>query len=337
MTIAELIESEFEDLERFLGTFNFNIQTVQADIFEDLLKLISQLPQKDGQFVYDTDIKKLLIRFENRIIEKLESGQYNKDVNKILLNFENLESVRMKIAEYINPKDRLKIFKANTSNIKKGYIDLISESLGSKEALGVNYTQPIKSILFEHAALGLSVADATKKLFNVAMSKEPGGGLLGRYAGQVARDSLFGFTGAVDQAIGDHIGAKNVNYLGNVIEDSRPQCIRWVVKFKGYIPAEKLKSEVTWANTYGKGYSEYIPKLTVNNFAVVRGGHNCRHRVSYSSDIVPREKIEAIEDRYRIESENYQKGLEKKLTGKTLELYEKAKAKVDRQVELYGK
>ncbi|MFZ1297770.1 MAG: hypothetical protein WAT16_06980, partial [Saprospiraceae bacterium] len=130
MTIAELIESEFEDLERFLGTFNFNIQTVQADIFEDLLKLISQLPQKDGQFVYDTDIKKLLIRFENRIIEKLESGQYNKDVNKILLNFENLESVRMKIAEYINPKDRLKIFKANTSNIKKGYIDLISESLG---------------------------------------------------------------------------------------------------------------------------------------------------------------------------------------------------------------
>ena len=337
MTIADLIESEFQDLEIFLGTFNFNIQTVQSDVFDELLKLIASLSQKDGRFLYDSDLKKLLSRFEARIIEKLEKGTYSKDINKLLTNFENLESVRMKMSEYINPKDRLKIFKANTSAARRGYIDLISESLGSKEALGVNYTQQIKNILFEHAALGLSVSDATKKLFNIAMSKEPGGGLLGSYAGQVARDSLFGFTGAIDQSIGDYIGAKNVNYLGNVIEDSRPQCVRWVVKFKGYIPAEKLQSEITWANTYGKGYSDYLPKLTVNNFAAVRGGHNCRHRVSYSTDIVPRDKIQAIEERYRIESENYQKGLENKLTGKTLELYNKAKAKVEQQIERFGK
>lgn len=337
MTIADLIESEFEDLERFLSTFNFNIQVIQSDVFDDLLTLITKLSQKDGRFVYDSDVKKLLLIFEQKIIEKLEKGQYSKDFNQMISNFDNLESIRMKVSEFFNEKDRLKIFKTNTSSIRKGYIDMLSESLGSKEALGVNYSQPLKNILFEHAAMGLSVADATKKLFSIAMSKEPGGGLLGSYAGQVARDSLFGFTGAVDQAIGDFIGAKNVNYLGNVIKDTRPQCIRWVVKYKGFIPGNKLQSEINWAKENGKGYSKYLPELTKENFASVRGGHNCRHRVSYSSGNVPQDKINAIEERYRIEDERFQKQVEQKLQGKTLELYNKAKAKVDQQIKIYGK
>lgn len=337
MTIGEIIESEFENLESFLATFNFSIQEVQSDVFDMLLKLIAKLPQKEGRLVYEDKVKQLILKFEDQVIAELGKGKYYKGVQNIIANFDNLEKVRKSVSAYLTESERINIFKANIDPIKKGYIQKIAQSLGSKDALGLNYTSTIKNLLFEHAALGLTVSEATERLFKIAMSKEPGGGLLGRYAGQVARDSLFNFTGSVDQAIGDYIGAKDVNYLGNVIEDSRPQCIRWVVKFKGFIPGNKLKSEINWAKKNGKGYSDHLPDLTVQTFAIVRGGHNCRHRVSLTKTNPDRAKIEAIEERYRIESEKFQKQQEKKLTGKTKQLYEAAKKKVDYQIQLYGK
>lgn len=336
MTIGEILESEFDNLENFLLTFNFGVQEVQSNVFDMILKLIAKLPQKDGKLQYEDKVKQLILKFEDHVIEELGKGKYSKNVNQILINFDRIEKIRKDVNEYLTPSERLKIFKADLDSVKKGYIQKISESLGSKEALGLNYVTPIKNLLFEHAALGLSVADATNKLFNIAMSKEPGGGLLGSYAGQVARDSLFSFTGSVDQEIGEFIGAKDVNYLGSIIEDSRPQCVRWVVKYKGFIPAKDVSKEIAWANKNGKGYSDHLPKLTKQTFAIVRGGHNCRHRVIWTNGLADRTKIEAIENKYKKLNEEFRKKAEKNLTGKTKELYDAARAKVDLLTKLYG-
>ena len=109
-----------------------------------------------------------------------------------------------------------------------------------------------------------------------------------------------------------YIGANDVNYLGNIIIDSRPQCIRWVDKFNGFIPADKLKSEIAWAKANGKGYSKHLPTLSVDTFARVRGGHRCRHRVVYSKGKASKE-VEEIEKQYRIQDEALQSQIYKDL------------------------
>jgi hypothetical protein len=335
MTPKKIVDSEFERLEIFLLDFNYSMQEVQSSIFDELLKLVQKLPQTDGVLKNGDKVADLINKFEKKILDELEKGRYSKEYGALVKNLEGLDTIKKEAAAYLNEADRIKIFKFNTDPIRKGYINMLSTTLGSKETFGINVISPLKNILYEHSALGLTTVAATKKLFDVALSSDPTGGILGRYAGQVAHDALFGFTGAIDQGIGDYIGAKNVNYLGDIIRDSRPQCVRWVSKFGGYIPEEKLPSEITWAKKNGKGYSKHLPELSVDTFAIVRGGHNCRHRVVYTKKKT--NKVAELEKRYKEKGEQYEKLEADKLTGRAKILYDKNKTKVDELVERYGK
>jgi hypothetical protein len=57
-----------------------------------------------------------------------------------------------------------------------------------------------------------------------------------------------------------------------LIEDSRSQCVRWVKK--RILQKSELDSEISWANNNGSGM---IAGTNKENFAVYRGGYNCRH------------------------------------------------------------
>lgn len=330
MPIAEIIENEFLSLETFLANFDFSMQEIQSDIFDEVLAALAKFPQDNGSFVISDRAKGVILKLEERIIELINSGKYSKEYKKLIVNFDRLEEIRKEVSAFINPKDKLKVFKAETTPIRKAYVNQLSTTLGSKEAFGLNIVNPIKDILFEHSTLGLTVNQAARKLFDYSMGLDPlgGGGKLRQYAGQIARDSLFGFTGSVDRSIGDFIGAKDVNYLGNVIKDSRIQCVRWVDKFGGFIPADKLKEEIRWAKENGEGYNEALKdKLNEKTFAVIRGGFNCRHRVLYSNGKKSKE-TQAIEAEYRKQSDKFNKEIAEKLAGKEKERYEAQKAKV---------
>lgn len=330
----QIPDKEFEALEIFLLDFNYSMQEVQSSIFDELLVLLSKLPQEDGKLLTGEKVATLINKFEQKILDELEKGRYSKEYLGLIKNLENLEEIKKEASAFLNEADRVKIFKLNTEPIRKGYINMLAGSLGSKETFGINVITPLKNILYEHSTLGLTTVSATKRLFDVALSKDPSGGILGRYAGQVAHDALFGFTGAVDKGIGDYIGAKDVNYLGDIIRDSRPQCVRWVSKFNGFIPADKLQSEITWAKQNGEGYSKHLPELTVETFGIVRGGHNCRHRVIYTKG--KSNKAKELEERYKQLGEQYEKEEADRLTGKSKVLYEKNKAKVDEKIKQFG-
>jgi len=334
--IKSIIQTEFKSLDIFLANFDFGMQEVQSDIFTQIIAALKKMPIIEGRFEKSANVKAILSRLEKKIYELIDSGQYNNELKKLVKNFDTIELVNKEISAYINPKDQAKVFEANTSNVRKAFIKDLSKKLGSKDIFGVSVVNPIKQILFQHSNQGMTVKSAASKLFQFAMGQEPGGGKLASYSGQVAHDAIYGFNGSVDKAIGDYIGAKDVNYIGNVIPDSRPQCVRWVVKFQGFIPGKQLQSEINWANKNGQGYGKNDPDLTIENFAEIRGGHRCRHIVKYSNGPAS-DKIKKIEAERRRQSDIFNRDAEKRLTGKTKILYEKQKKAVNLLVKEFGK
>jgi len=97
-------------------------------------------------------------------------------------------------------------------------------------------------------------------------------GQLKKYVSQVSRDALNQFDGQVNSRIAEEFGLNAFRYVGSIIEDSRPQCVRWVGK--EVLLLDELSNEISWAYSNGTGM---IPGTTRDNFAVYRGGYNCRH------------------------------------------------------------
>lgn len=320
--LRSLVDREFESLDVFTSEFDFGISQVQSELFQEFIDFIDSLPQKQGNFLTDKDIQKLLLRFEQGLLKAIEKGNYNRLYQSLVKNFDELEKLTKDINIITNPKDRAKILKANVDNIRKKYANQLATTLASKETFQVNFLNPLKNIIYEHSVLGLSVQKAKESIFDIAISS-PNGGKLRQYAGQVAHDALFGFSGAINHGIGEYIGAKDVYYIGGLVRDSRPQCVRWVTKFKGFIPGDKLENEIEWAKKNGGGYSKHLPELTVQTFAVVRGGHNCKHQVKYTKG--ENKSVLDIKDRYEKLAQDYEDTAAKKLDGKELELYNKNK------------
>lgn len=335
LNFKELIEKEFENVEVFLATFNDGMQDSQSGIFREIMKLLDQLPQREGKFIPTEDLRKLILRFKDKIISEIGKGQFSEDYKSIFKQFDTLEPLRKELSTVFNPELRAKIFKANTSVIKQGFIEQVAATLGSVQSFEINIVNPLTNILYEHAAQGTTIKSAAKRIFDIALSESPGGGILGRYAGQVAHDAIFGYVGSVDKAIGDYIGAKDVNYLGDLVRDSRPQCIRWVSKLGGFIPADKLKSEIAWAKKYGEGYSTHLPTLDVDNFSRVKGGHNCRHRVTYTFG--KSEKTKQANKEYEKMSAAFEKEQEKRLTGIHKKRFEENKRILNEKINKFGK
>ena len=97
-------------------------------------------------------------------------------------------------------------------------------------------------------------------------------GLLTRYVTQISRDALYQFSGLANQVIAVEYGLNAYEYVGSLVDDSRPQCQRWVEKQVLFF--SELQEEINWALDNGKGM---IPSTTPQNFAIYRGGYNCQH------------------------------------------------------------
>ena len=83
---------------------------------------------------------------------------------------------------------------------------------------------------------------------------------------------MFQMQGAANQAIANEYELDGYAYVGTEVENTRPQCSRWIDK--GFLYIKELQDEISWANTNGTGM---IKGTTPSTFAIFRGGYNCRH------------------------------------------------------------
>jgi hypothetical protein len=138
--------------------------------------------------------------------------------------------------------------------------------------VNANFVEPVRQGLFQNIAAGTTKSDLEQYLTNYILGNPNVDGLYSRYVKQVSRDALNQFDGQVNSRIAEEFDLDAFRYVGSLIDDSRSQCIRWVKK--RILQKSELDSEIAWSFNNGSGM---IAGTNSENFAVFRGGYNCRH------------------------------------------------------------
>lgn len=249
-----------------LGDFD----SIERAIYNDVMKKILSMNQQDGKVVFDDKNIMSVNELTAIIIAAIQKSKYPSNVNKYLRNFDQVGKYSAQIQSTVNEvpvKDLEKLI----SPIQKEMVSNVMESL-TGQGVDVAFIKPLTEGIYRNIVSGSTIADIQKSLEQTIISDERKLGAFKRYVVQMSRDAMLQYEGQINSRIANEYGLDAYMYIGTIIKDSRPQCIRWLGK--KYITKRELDSEIAWAYNSGMGM---IPGTTKENFAIYRGGYNCRH------------------------------------------------------------
>lgn len=257
------------------------LERTQRSIFARIRGIAEKLPNRNGQFIWESK-RTQIAEITKTVFDAVRASQYKNKVEGYLRKFDEIESLNKTIMGEVNGLST----KVSLSDEKKQAIGDITRRLVSPESIEMNISQPITQILYDHARFGMNVSDAVKNLEEFITNTEASEGIVSRYVGQISRDAINQYNGTVFQVMQREYGLGAYRYVGGLLKDSRPQCIRWIGHNEGLLDKEYLDAELAEAASLilsgeksdrFKGYSKYTTPLTFESFAIFRGGHNCIH------------------------------------------------------------
>jgi hypothetical protein len=220
-------------------------------------------------------------RFEKRLTDVIEGNLgYRSEIRKYMTNFDKMDKLNIQVHKKLNKIDIKGVIKLATKQQRElvgGTVSEVMKNIKSfpKDMLGdglrQQFTKPIKKVLYQNIMQGKSQTAAKKALHDYIIGDKGKIGQLERHSGQLARDTLSQYDGAVNDMVREEFDLNGFKYIGSLVRDSRPQCQRWVKMRE--IPMSILPAEL--ANSANRGQ---IPGTTKDNFATYRGGYNCQHQ-----------------------------------------------------------
>lgn len=318
MLFQKLIAS-LTSIDFFIENFKQEMLELSVDLFKETRTLISDdLSNSDNSLELNSKTLKTIKNLD-KFYSEIESNYLDR-VDDIIKNFDNIEKVTVDLNSEINKITRAQIAKAGLSDLKINNINSIADQLASPESFKINITTTLKRLLYSHASIGTTKNDLIKNLANQIFISNSRNGSLFRYVNQVAHDSIFLYERAIEAELAKLINYNGWAYVGPLVEKSRPQCIRWVLDLNGFISKEILPSEIDWAKQNGKGYSKYLPELTVESFPYLCGGHNCNHKAIAVNK--QNAKIDEIQKEYDKANKELSETIYKNLDEKTKKIFD---------------
>lgn len=252
-----------------------NTRKAERFISREFLKFLDTFESLDGRLVDSAANRVLVNKISPHLFAIFEQSSYKRDVNKYLGNFDTVDEQTKLIAEGLNEIEISKKLSKRLSLERQNEVARISSQLTSKTNYDAFFSGVLQADLANAVAIGARTRFVRQRVreFIKGPGNDPGGQLQ-RYTYQVANDSIALYDGRINQIIANQFDLNAVRYVGSLVKRSRAQCRRWVAKeviFKKDIP-----QEVRWALNNGSGYSKQLT-LSPDTFAIVRGGHNCRH------------------------------------------------------------
>lgn len=259
------------------------LDKTQIAILKAVMGIMNQQNVEGGKLVINESTTMLLNQLNKDVRRIMQRSTYDDKVSAYLRKFEKIDKLNIELHSMVND---IKLAKINLNPVKTDTINNLTAQLISTQAKDINLSTPIKQIMFETITTGMTLDEARSVLTTFITGDEKRLGHLQRYVSQIARDAVTQYDGKVNSIIAEQYGLTAYRYVGSLIEDSRPQCVRWVGL--GVLPIETLQCEIDWAMKgtcrtklkpvpaapQGHGM---IPGTDVNNFATFRGGYNCRH------------------------------------------------------------
>lgn len=270
-----------------------DIAKTQNSLFARIAALVNGLPQRSGKFVWDNN-KTKISAITGVVLDAIKNSTYRNKVDQYLRQFDGIESVNKTI---VGELAGVKTSGLSLTDEKNAAIAGVAKRLTSPASIESNIVGPISDILYNHARFGLPVSDAINSLRELITETDATGGLLTRYVGQIGRDAINQYNGTVFQVMQREYGLNSYQYVGGLIRDSRPQCIRWINHNEGVLTKDFLDKELAEASRLVlsggksdrfKGYSKFTMPLSFETFSIFRGGHNCIHEAIPVKDRNPK-------------------------------------------------
>lgn len=256
-----------------VGLVELSSKEAQQLIYEALLEQINRFEIKDGRFVVGQNLAARIAIIQKKI-ESILGEVYRPSITEYLSHYSTVDEITLALHKSYN---ELVIEKQLLTPARRTVYDQAEYYL--TDALADNYIQPAKFLIMQMASTGITIKDAESALRNWNDGELVSGKLtsgrqvhrLHAYTTQIARDSIFGYNGVIQDIIAKEYTLTHFVYVGGVIEDSRPFCKHLV----GLNRKIDLKEVPPLVEKYPQGL---VPDTTKKNFYQVRGGYNCRHQ-----------------------------------------------------------
>ncbi|MFM9143021.1 MAG: hypothetical protein ACKOPP_03375, partial [Bacteroidota bacterium] len=243
---------------------------IENKIYNAVNRLALKMNQSEGKILFDDENTQAVNEINEVVRKAIQSSEYPTKVREYLRNFETIKEFNFDIHQDVNDlnPDELNDL---INPVQRGIVEQTLTNL-TGAGINTNFSDPLREGIFKNIVAGTTISDLQIYLQSYINTNEERMGQLKKYVSQVSRDALNQFDGQVNSRIAEEFGLNAFRYVGSLIDDSRPQCIRWVGK--EVLLYDELPNEISWAYSNGTGM---IPGTTRDNFAVYRGGYNCRH------------------------------------------------------------
>jgi hypothetical protein len=262
--------------------FEAGIDDIQKIMHEKIEKLIFNFNSSNGRILNVKENHQHVVQIKSFTNKLLKENGFNTKVSDLLESLNHLNDNAVSVQKKLNALDVDKsVLSPLQKQFQKNFFTAVKEA-----KINGQFTEPIRQLLFQSVVQGGNVGDAQKRLRDLMLGEKGKKGILSRWAGQVSRDALGQYNGLINNTIRKEYKLAGYLYVGNLVEDSRAQCSKWLDK--GFIKYKDLNKEIKWAlnnGTYqGKKTSGMVRVTTKDTFATYRGGYNCRHEAIASNE-----------------------------------------------------
>lgn len=250
--------------------------SIELLVYAALMEVFDNVDITNGKLSTTIKADEFLAALDYKIYQALKKSGYPAYVGDFIGNYDKISS---NVRDLHQALGNGLLSASDINAIKRLEVQKTIDNL-TQQGMYKDFIAPVREGLYRNIMFGATVGETEEFIKSQVVSTKQKDSRLTRYVGQVATDALHQFDGSVNQVAKQSLGLNATQYVGSLIEDSRAQCIKWVGM--SIIKDENLQEEIDWALSGGrfsyKKCSGMIQGTNKDNFCIMRGGVNCRHR-----------------------------------------------------------
>lgn len=255
------------DLEEI--AFN-SFEGIAPALTRNILALLDRLDVSGGRLTPGQSLR-LLSRLEEIFRQQFRKADYNRGVARFLSRIDEVREANVRFHEREN---RIQIAESLLSQAEEQMVNLTRSYL-EQGWVDRRLILPMRRIISRAVGKGIELNELKREIES-RLTGDPTltHNQLASYAQLVARDTVGQYNGLIQQKVATAHSLDAFRYSGTLVESSRSQCRKWLNT--EVIRITELNDEIAWAKRNGSGM---VDATTADNFAIYRGGYNCRHQV----------------------------------------------------------
>jgi hypothetical protein len=265
-----------QSIEASIGEFVDGLPEMEKHLFDRVYAILKELSvDSEGKIKPTISNLKLISSVEQELETIVDDPKYQDKVfglKDAISEVKNVQTTYYK-ASFEEFDKEPGVVKQYEKQAFESTVDDLTEA-GIKE----NVINDASEIVEQHIRDGMPFSDLVETLKERMISRGGEDSKLVSYAKQTINDTLSGFGRNYHKIVTSDLGLEWFEYVGTLVEASRPFCIGMVKKH--YIHVSELGKAVAGGFSSPKGSKEGMMKGTTKDNVVDRcGGWNCNHQL----------------------------------------------------------